>query len=687
MTSGEARPYNPGRMRKTPLFLGPATILGVALGCAEPPPPVAPTITPGPQVPVAVPAVRLDPVAEPSDIFVVARWKNPSSTMSGLSACAGVPDKLAEDNVRTLLDKALARSFRGGADGRQLADIIAMDAPVDLVVSLDTSKRTPQALYTFSVGLTSLDRAKQAASGSGELVELAPGLFRVGDGERSPVCVVGAAAGSAPARLICGRREKDVLTLGPYMARNMPIAEPPKQDLHAELRFTPIDARYGGDIRRGLGFLPNYARTQTIGDPRYDQALEEAARAIADEGAALAGDLDRVSIDLGVDPNACLTAKASMQLRGKSSWLAGTIADAGKKSGPPPAIFWRAPVDSDSASYGRGTDVTRYSGIFRTLRNLVEGKLAKEKIGSDADRKALASLINLPLAKDTSIVVASGHTHPTPKQIAPGKKLTDQQIADELVNGYLGWYVLGFDEGPDPLSKMIKNVVSVYGRKGLTDPLRKGLGRDGNALPTAKLVPAPRDLGRGALDVELKFKIEPRKKTYAQDTKHKPGKPLTFAIHLLLMPDGKRTWIGVGANRDDVVKHLKMSKASAPDSGTLMGRPELEELKSGKAVSSGFFTLSMFTRGLASVLGNPAFTGSMKPSASSSLEELGRTLNNLPHKGNTPIFMVTETTGGDGLKSETSLQVQKGSFEDIGVVLMKALQMMNKAGVLPVAKP
>ena len=684
MTSGEGRPYNPERMRRTSLFLGSTMILGATIGCAEPPPPVAPTVSPDPGVAqIAAPAVKLDPVAEPADIFVVARWKNPSSTLSGLSACAGVPDQLAESNARALVDKALSRAFRGGVDGRQLADIIAMDAPVDLVVSLDTSKRTPQALYSFSIGLTSLDRAKQAV---GELVELAPGLYRVGDGERRPICVVGAAAGSAPARLICGRREKDVVTLGPYLARNMPVTEPPKQDLHAELRFTPIDARYGSDIRRGLGFLPNYARTQTIGDPRYDQALAAAARALADEGAALAGDLDRVSVDLGVDPNTCLTAKASVQLRGKSSWLAGTIAESGQKSGPPPAIFWQAPADSDSASYGRATDVTRYNGIFRTLRNLVEGKLAKEQIGSDADRKALASLIDLPLGKDTNVVVASGHTHATPKQIPAGKKLTDQQIADELVNGYLGWYVLGFDESPDALSKLLKNVVSVYGRKGLTDPLRKGLGRDAKALPTAKLVPAPRDLGRGALDVELKFQID-NKRAQRQDTKKKAHKPLSFALHVLLMPDGKSTWLGVGANRDDVVKHLKMTKTSAPDSGTLRARSGLESLKSGKAISSGFVTLSMFTRGIASVLGNPAFTGQMKPSATSSLEELGRTLNNLPHKGDTPIFMVTEAMGGDGPRSEMSLQMQKGSFEDLGVVLMTALRMANKAGVLPVAKP
>lgn len=658
-------------------MLGSALVLGALLGCAEAPPAAAPTIdnVPAAAKPAAVAAPPLDlaPVAEPPDVFVVARWKNPNATLTGLSVCAGVPEALAENNARSLIDKALASAFRGGADGRQIADIVAFDAPVDLIVSLDTTRRTPNALFAFSIGLSSLERARTAIQTGGELVEVAPGLFRVGVKDAGDLsCVLGAAAGSAPARLICGQRDKDILALGPYLARNLPLTEPPRQDVHAELRFTPIDTRYGGDIRRGLGFLPNYARTRTIGDARFDAALEEAALALADEGAALAADLDRVTIDLGVDPKSCLTASTALQLRGKTSWLAGTIADQSGKSGPPPAIFWRAPLDSDSASYGRATDVNRYSGIFRTLRGLVEGALAKEKIGSDADRKALAGLINLPVGKDTSVVVASGHAHTVAKQIPAGAKLSEQEMADELLNGYLGWYMLGFDEGPDALTKLLKDVVAVYGRKGLIDPLRKELNHDAQALPAAKFVAAPRELGRGALDLELKFEIEAKR----------GEKPLAFALHVLLMGEGKSTWVAIGSNRDDLVKHLLKAKAGAPEAATLAARPGLEPLRSGKAVSSGFLTLSMFTRGLSAILGNPAMTSQIPGRMGASMEEIGRTLNNLPNKGETPIFVVSEARQEAAPRTEFTLQVQKGSFEDLGVVLMTGARLANKAGML-----
>jgi hypothetical protein len=366
-----------------------------------------------------------------------------------------------------------------------------------------------------------------------------------------------------------------------------------------------------------------------------------------------------------------------LQLKGKSSWLAATIAERGDKAGPPPPLFWHAPVDSDSASYGRGTDVSRYGGIFRTLRGLVEGKLAHEKIGSDADRKALAALIDLPLGKDTDVIVASGHTRTLPRQASPGVKLDQQQITDEIMSTSVGWTLLGFDEGPAALSKLLKDVVGVYGRKGLLDPVKKELGGDAASLPAAKLVPAPKELGRGALDLEIKFHV---------DAKGADKKAVDFGLTVLLMPDGKSTWIGLGANRDDLVKRLLVTRGSAPEGGTLAARAGLEPLRTGKATGSGFFTLGLFTRSVGAMLDNQALVGQLKGAAQGPLQEMGRALNNLPHKGETPIFFSSEVTGASP-RGEFLVNVQKGTFEDIGVLLMTGLRLAGNAGLLPAAQP
>lgn len=666
-----AAPYNRA-MRFAPI--GIASVLACSFGCSETPAPVAPT-APVAQVaaaPAAAPAAPdLAPVAEPADIFVVARWKNPHTTLSSVATCAGVPADLAETGVHHLVDRALSEAFRG-VDGKAIADAVSFDASLDLVASLEPGRRgVPQALLAFSVPLTSLDRVRGALEAGGPLTELAPGLYRVGKQDSGDLaCVLGAAAGAAPARLICGPHEKDVVALGPYLARNLPIAPLPEKDLHAELRFATIDARYGGEIRRGVGLLPNFARMKTINNPHYDRALEEAAQALADEGAALAGDLDRLTIDLGPDGASCLNAAGALQFKGKSSWLAGTVANSADHAGPPPAIFWRTPIDAESASFSRGADGSRYSGIVRVLRALLEGRLAKENIGSDADRKALSALLGFSLAKDTSVVVASGHnvTKPAP----PGTKLAPVDVVD----GYLGWYVLGFDEKSDGIAKLMKEVVDVYKRKAFSDVLRQVAADDVDMLPAAKFVPAPKELGKGALDLELTF--DPQQHGIVK-------KGLSFAIHVLLMSDGKSTWVGLGAKREELVKRLVATKSGAPDSGTLAARPGLEAIKSGKAVSNGFLTLGLFTHRLATTLGNPDLVASAG-SRASVLADLVNVIDNLPHRGATPIFLTGNATAA-GPRTDFVISIQKGSFEDLGALVLNGLRVAQSGGLLPGARP
>ena len=89
-------------------------------------------------------------------------------------------------------------------------------------------------------------------------------------------------------------------------------------------------------------------------------------------------------------------------------------------------------------------------------------------------------------------------------------------------------------------------MVAVYGRKGLVDPLRRTLGRDAEALPTLKLVPAPAQLGKGSLDVEIHVDVPDRGKHDAGAKKKKnPG----VSVHVLLMGEAKSTWIAIGTNR------------------------------------------------------------------------------------------------------------------------------------------
>jgi hypothetical protein len=207
------------------------------------------------------------------------------------------------------------------------------------------------------------------------------------------------------------------------------------------------------------------------------------------------------------------------------------------------------------------------------------------------------------------------------------------------------------------------------------DPIRKELGSDAKMLPTIKIVPAPAPLGPGALAVEVKLTDLPGSR-FGADTdgpSKKKADKVTFSVHLLLMPDGKqRTWIALGANRDELVKRLGAVKSGAPDSGTIAARPDLEKLKSGRHMSAGFMTLQSVVSPIASL---GAIGGGLPREA----RQVIAALAGMPNRGETPLLITTSVTTGNLSRTEISFEVPKGAFEDLGAVVMKSM----KAGGIP----
>ena len=687
-------------MRTSPLWMGIALVLAGPLACEPAAPPVVPVAPATPAVATGVavvqpPAYDLAPVAEPNDVVGLVRWKSASIDLTNLSSCTNIAGAILDQVPRIGLTKALEKSYRDQIDAAELAGLVALDAPVDAVVTLDSS-RTPKPVFAFAVGLTSLEGAKHAASAKGLISEIVPGVWRIGEKDRHGFnCAIVVSAGATPARLVCAEKEKDLTALAPYLTRTLPTLAPAASDFHAELRITPLDTRFGDQLRQQLRGLPILAQTQaTIGEPDFDNAVMASATALTDELGAFVGDLDKLQIDATLDKGTCLTSTTALQMRGKSSWIVNTMMERADHVGPPPAIFWRAPRDASSVFYGHGADPSRYTEILRTLRTMLVGAMKKLAIGSDDDRKALADLIVTPLGKDINTMSSSGHSgapaakpgaKPAAAKPAAGARTgASAKIVSTVEN--LGWYVMGFDDGAEALQKQLKDLVAVYNRKGLHDPLKKALGKDAAFLPTVKVVAAPASLGKDALDIEVKLDI-PDDEPWAPSPEvledqrgngGKPAKPVkpikpvakgktTLTLHLLLAIDGKTAWFGFGGNRDDVVKHILMSKSGSPDTDTIASRPGLETLKNGKNLSGGFFTLNTFLKAIENAMDG---TLSQKPSE---LAEAKRIMSQLPNRGDTPIFLTTTSTGGATPRGEMKVEMTKGSFEDIGSMVNQAL--------------
>jgi hypothetical protein len=596
-------------------------------------------------------------------VVVIARWQSAAATLESVGGCAKLPPGTAQADARSLVARALAQILRG-IDGSRFAALLALDAPVAAVAALDTSNGRPGLVAAASVGLTSADGAIAAAEASGALSELGPGLLLIHADDSSPGrCALAAAAGAAPVRLVCGLHDRDIVSLGPYLARTVPVAAAPPVDFRAELRFAPVEGSWGGDLRKVLALMPMLAHVRAAGEPKLMNAVDEASAALSTEGIALLTELDHATLDVSADASLCLHASASFTMSGKTSWLGRTIAELAPTAPPPPAIFWRAPIDSTAATYGRGAVGDRLKGILRVLRDAAEGGLARERIGSAADRKALAALLTVPIGKDTAYVIASGPSSPgAPPVPAPSSA---SQIAPAPARSVMGFELLGFDEGPAGPSKMFNDVIGALSRKALRDAFERATGSPLPFSVVAKLVRAPKELGPGALAAEIRVFADEKDKERAKDQ--------PVVVHALLMGEPHATWIIVGANRDDLLARLLACKSDAPEPGTLAARPGLEPLRTGSALAGGYVTAGAVTSSLAAALRNLAV-----PLVGT---DLARTLESLPNKGETPIFIASNATA-EGPRVDLSLNIGSGSLEDAGVFFLAARPLAVMAGFL-----
>ncbi len=607
-------------------------------------------------------AYDLTPVAEPQDVVALLGWKNPADTLRAFSACADTKPERALDAAEFGMRNILRDVVSSSVDVRALAAAVAYDAPVFGVVALDPQTKGPGGFVAFSLGLTSLDKAKAAVEAAGPLTEMSPGHFRIA-GRGDPVCILAPSTGPSPVRLVCGPREKDIVALAPYLTRTLPTASLAKSDVHVELRLMPAEARYGSLLRSQIQGLPVLAQAEgSIGEPKFDKAVVDAATGVADEVVALVADADKISIDASVDQVSCLNASASLALRGKTSWLGGVMADRPDRAGPPPAIFWRAPKDAASVFYGRGADPKKFSPILRTARLMLEGGLAKLQIGSEADHRALSEILEVSVGPYVETVSASGPG----ESASADKPATPQQEMDAFLGNYAGWTVFGYEEGPAAMAKQLKRIADVYARKGYQDALKKALGKKGSVLlPQVKFGAGPAALGAGSFDLSIKVDKLPAAEMGILKTA-KAKETVSAELHLLLMPDGKsRTWLGVGVGKpESLIKRMLSVKTGAPEDGTIAARKDLEPLRRGDNMSAGFITMKMFTKSMQRSSGLGGLGGGRR--GEQLMEKVLKSFATMPHQGESPIFMTTTSKGADAPTGSISVAAPKPVMEDIG---------------------
>lgn len=648
-------------MRTTFRLISLSVILATA-ACSSAPPRVE-QAAPKPAVTataVAAPAFDLSPVPAPTGVFATGRAKSLTATIATLGF-GGAQSDLTTATLRELTGRG---GLRLDVDASKAASVVALDAPVDFVAAMPTDG-PPEPMMAVAVGLKSLDEAKIAL---GATRELAPGMWAFGGERAKAFCVVAVASGPVPARAVCGPSERDVQALGGYLTRTLSTQASPASDVTLELLVSPLNARFGADLAKLAPQAPRLARSELgIGEPQFDRAIEAGARGLTDEAIALFADVDKVSFNVTLSPQGGVNVEGAVDYKSKTSWIARETAAA--MSGPFPALFFQAPADADSVTFGRIVNPNDYAPMLRVGKDLIEGGLAKLKVGSEAERKKLSALLDFPLLKGEQIVSATGN-----RMISkPSTPKSASEKIGAIFDTQMGWNLIGSNQKADAVAKWLKDAAGAYAQPGMQKELKKALS---DVVPTVKTPAPPAKLGKGAFEMDIGV-VFGKKHDKRPDAKRDPKKdakdaksdkaPASVTFYILVMADGDSSWVAFGGNREELVERLLGVKSGAPKDKTVDGRADAQSLKSLKVASGGFMTLGSF-RALAAVFFIRGSGGGSEDDMLDVSGKMEKLFQGLPNKGQTPI--VYQGTVSEGpFRSRFSLNIPKASLDDFSALM------------------
>jgi hypothetical protein len=647
-------------------------------GCGAAPPPVEP-----PRPPVAVVAAPeapsapdLSPVPEPGGLLVVARWKAPAKSV---------------DEVLRLFKAPVSIEGLLAKEAGEIGKLLDLNGSFDAAVILDpdSTDEDPKALGAVSIPVRNFDEARASAEKETTTTAVRPGVVRltskkgdklVCDLTVSATEAQGAAPGSPPARLVCGNAAKDVEALREWLARGLPRTAPETSVLTATLRAGPLKDRYMARIRTEAAKAGDEARAaltaQNVGDPE----LLAAPGAVLEEGVRFLEDLDRLELrsSLATSPPEFRWSGA-LRFAAKSSWLTHAITDVNDRSGPVPDLFWRAPHDAYSATWGRGSDPHLFDGIRSVLHKAVAEGLGRVPILPSADKAALEAFVDGAPRTPGVWVLSSGLLPPHKK---PGAKPDLVADARDLATTTLGWHVSGIEAPAAEYVAWIRQGLDVYNRtvrlaKEIVGT-RKALGGHGSTaakkggdalelIPKIKEVKSPPGWPKGTVAFDVLVNVDSelvstllsplstRVKGALKDQKVSSGK-VSLTLRLAIVPDGDHTWVGFSADLDELKKRMNAVVTGAPAKGTLATREGLEALRQPGQIWGGFV-------GVGDLLDRSMET--LERQTPKYAAEARAVLASMPNKGKTPILLLGTGTPGQAPSSSVEVRIQTGTLADL----------------------
>jgi hypothetical protein len=559
----------------------------LAIGCAG----KAPSAKPAPTLPSRAAAAQappaapdLSPVTRPDNVVAIGRISRPGETIDRLAEWGG------------------AGSFSDFVDelAPGLGGLAIADAPLDVVLSLERKPAgpLPDVSALISIGLESRQAvAEQLGRGGSTRRELGPGVSLLAGGRRP--CAVAAAAGSAPVRLVCATSRAALDELLPYVTRGLAREPGPPDQLRVELDVERARALHGERIASLERFALPFARVGLAEiDHRLGRALGPLVSAISGELLHVLGDVDRIEATAKLaEAHVDLELQAILG-RGAQSYFAQTLLELAPRQGPPPADFWKLPLDAHFAFHSHGMQPERADTLRRTLSG------ALSRASRHRGPRATLDLVVEALFPEPPFVYAFGLLEqPERWRPTPAERLRSHS------QRVLGWHVIGVETDAKQLAKRLERGMDDY-NKG---PLRKLAYAEFPSLcpglPKITRRAAPRaGLPAGAVIYEM---LVPGKLfadcVHSRHFSLPAGNTDPLGLAVVLAPGKPRSWIVIAPDTDFAVAKLRTLLGGEASSRLESLRAELETPSLFGAVTSVELLGALRTRDRASVyeLGSP----------------------------------------------------------------------------------
>jgi hypothetical protein len=652
----------------------------IACGGAAPPT-QAPSALAKPVASAALPAAPdLSPVAAPQSLVISGRLAKPAASLATFGSWSHFPMPQADQVTEILL-------------GEAVGPLVDLDQSVDMALAIDPARAGAGfeaiqggLLFAFSAAVKDADAAKTVLSERFKLVPAENGALVISglghathrDGDEDPdedgdfrrTCELAPAFGAAPTRLVCALgNDKALRTLGPWLTRGA-TRLPSPADAHLELRMRPIKGMLA-DQGKMLGTLLGSMLGSSLPLP----SLREVLTAYVSDLVDFLLDVDTESVDV-VLSDASARATVTLALSSATSTMARITTSNADRDGPPPAAFWQMPADADGVGFGRGIDDALIARPRELLLKVADEALAQGGV-KDGDRKALLDAV-AKLATVPPLVYASGVDADALAKAIAAAAPEDPHAVVDVYRGWalapllFGWYVGEVDEPGAQLEASIKDFVAAWARPGLAAAYRSklpGLGRP----PAIRSVPLPKAASswpKGAAHYAIEFPpltVPPSapKRSGAKDGKDKEHRsaPKPWVVHVLLVPDATRTWVGVSP--DEVGVTAKLDAAMAGSGATLASRADLASLKSLRVGGASFFTLAGAATEIA------AFGSSLQAPWHDVIGPVDD-LRQAPHHGLTPILFTSAVSSPTPPSSAVvTLDVPRAAIDDLLVVIAR----------------